>query len=100
RSRQKCSRPASCSALRARARRSSNSTAALLPPAAPPQRAPRRPNPPPEAALLPKETMTAQILDGNALGRKLRAGFKARADELAAQGMQPGLAVILVGENP
>jgi len=45
-------------------------------------------------------TMTAQILDGNALGQKLRAGFKQQADELAAQGVRPGLAVILVGEDP
>ena len=44
--------------------------------------------------------MTAKIMDGNALGQKLRAGFKQRADELAAQGMRPGLAVILVGEDP
>ena len=44
--------------------------------------------------------MTAQILDGNALGQKLRAGFKQKADELAAKGMRPGLAVILVGEDP
>jgi len=44
--------------------------------------------------------MTAQILDGNALGQKLRAGFKLRAEELATQGMRPGLAVILVGEDP
>lgn len=44
--------------------------------------------------------MTARILDGNALGQKLRAGFKQRAEELAAQGMRPGLAVILVGEDP
>ena len=43
--------------------------------------------------------MTAQILDGNALGQKLRAGFKQRAEELAAQGLRPGLAVILVGED-
>jgi methylenetetrahydrofolate dehydrogenase (NADP+)/methenyltetrahydrofolate cyclohydrolase len=43
--------------------------------------------------------MTAQILDGVALGQKLRAGFKQRADELAAQGTRPGLAVILVGED-
>ena len=28
--------------------------------------------------------MTAQILDGKALGQKLRAGFKQRAEELAA----------------
>ena len=44
--------------------------------------------------------MTAKIMDGNALGQKLRAGFKQRADELAAQGVRPGLAVILVGEDP
>jgi methylenetetrahydrofolate dehydrogenase (NADP+)/methenyltetrahydrofolate cyclohydrolase len=44
--------------------------------------------------------MTAQLLDGKALGQKLRAGFKQRADELASQGMRPGLAVILVGEDP
>ncbi|WP_301101461.1 bifunctional methylenetetrahydrofolate dehydrogenase/methenyltetrahydrofolate cyclohydrolase FolD [Propionivibrio sp.] len=43
--------------------------------------------------------MTAQLLDGVALGQKLRAGFKQRADELAAQGMRPGLAVILIGED-
>lgn len=41
--------------------------------------------------------MTAQLLDGNALGQKLRAGFKQKADELAAQRTRPGLAVILVG---
>jgi len=43
--------------------------------------------------------MTAQLLDGIALGQKLRAGFKHKADELAAQGVRPGLAVILVGED-
>ncbi|MBV5269431.1 MAG: bifunctional methylenetetrahydrofolate dehydrogenase/methenyltetrahydrofolate cyclohydrolase, partial [Afipia sp.] len=43
--------------------------------------------------------MTAQRLDGNALGQKLRAGFKERAEELAVQGVRPGLAVILVGED-
>ena len=44
--------------------------------------------------------MTAKIMDGNDLGQKLRAGFKQRADKLAAQGVRPGLAVILVGEDP
>ena len=43
--------------------------------------------------------MTAQLLDGIALGQKLRAGFKIKAEELAAQGVRPGLAVILVGED-
>lgn len=44
--------------------------------------------------------MSAKILDGNALAQKLRADFKTRADVLTARGLQPGLAVILVGEDP
>ena len=44
--------------------------------------------------------MTAKILDGNALSAKLRESLRQRAAELTAQGCQPGLAVILVGENP
>lgn len=44
--------------------------------------------------------MTARILDGNALAKQLRADFKTRAETLTAKGVQPGLAVILVGENP
>ena len=44
--------------------------------------------------------MTAKILDGNALSSKLRESLRARAAELAAQGCRPGLAVLLVGENP
>jgi methylenetetrahydrofolate dehydrogenase (NADP+)/methenyltetrahydrofolate cyclohydrolase len=44
--------------------------------------------------------MSAKILDGNALAQKLRADFKTRADALCARGRQPGLAVILVGEDP
>ena len=44
--------------------------------------------------------MTATILDGNALAQKLRADFKTRAEALAAKGTRPGLAVILVGEDP
>ncbi|MBW7901020.1 MAG: bifunctional methylenetetrahydrofolate dehydrogenase/methenyltetrahydrofolate cyclohydrolase FolD [Rhodocyclaceae bacterium] len=44
--------------------------------------------------------MTATILDGNALAQKLRADFKTRAEALAAKGARPGLAVILVGEDP
>ena len=44
--------------------------------------------------------MTAQILDGNALAKKLRENFRQEADQLAAQGIRPGLAVILVGEDP
>ena len=44
--------------------------------------------------------MTARILDGKILGQKLRAGFRQRAEELVRQGVQPGLAVILVGDDP
>ena len=45
--------------------------------------------------------MTAKILDGNALAQKLRADFKTRAEALlASRGTRPGLAVILVGEDP
>ena len=44
--------------------------------------------------------MTATLLDGNALGQKLRTGFKQRAEELATLGTRPGLAVILVGDDP
>lgn len=44
--------------------------------------------------------MTARLIDGNALSRQLRAGVAARAAALAARGHTPGLAVVLVGDNP
>ncbi|MDR0441421.1 MAG: bifunctional methylenetetrahydrofolate dehydrogenase/methenyltetrahydrofolate cyclohydrolase FolD [Candidatus Accumulibacter sp.] len=44
--------------------------------------------------------MTGRILDGKVLAQKLRAGFRRRAEELALAGVQPGLAVIVVGEDP
>ena len=44
--------------------------------------------------------MTAQIIDGKALSRQLREGFKIRVAALVEQGVTPGLAVILVGDNP
>lgn len=44
--------------------------------------------------------MSAQILDGNALSKTLRAEIAERAQALKARGIQPGLAVLLVGENP
>lgn len=43
--------------------------------------------------------MTAQLIDGNALSRQLRADVTARVTALKAHGITPGLAVILVGEN-
>ena len=44
--------------------------------------------------------MTAQIIDGNALSRQLRSEVAARATALKARGVTPGLAVVLVGDNP
>ena len=44
--------------------------------------------------------MTAQLIDGNALSRQLRADVTQRAAALKARGTTPGLAVVLVGENP
>ncbi|MEY2654311.1 MAG: hypothetical protein RLZZ524_1339 [Pseudomonadota bacterium] len=44
--------------------------------------------------------MSAQLIDGNALSRQLRADVAQRAAALRARGITPGLAVILVGDNP
>jgi methylenetetrahydrofolate dehydrogenase (NADP+)/methenyltetrahydrofolate cyclohydrolase len=45
--------------------------------------------------------MTAKIIDGKAIAKKLRAEYHVRVDELKAQhGVTPALAVILVGDSP
>jgi methylenetetrahydrofolate dehydrogenase (NADP+) / methenyltetrahydrofolate cyclohydrolase len=44
--------------------------------------------------------MTARIIDGKAIAQEVRAEWKARADALKARGITPGLAVIIVGEDP
>jgi methylenetetrahydrofolate dehydrogenase (NADP+)/methenyltetrahydrofolate cyclohydrolase len=44
--------------------------------------------------------MTAEIIDGAAIARALYAEFKQRVETLAASGVRPGLAAILVGDNP
>lgn len=44
--------------------------------------------------------MGAQIIDGRAVAAKLRSQVAARVAELAPQGIVPGLAVVLVGEDP
>ena len=44
--------------------------------------------------------MTAQLIDGNALSKQIRAEVAARAAALASRGHRPGLAVILVGSDP
>ena len=44
--------------------------------------------------------MTAQLIDGNALSRQLRTQVAERTAALKARGITPGLAVVLVGDNP
>ena len=44
--------------------------------------------------------MSAQLIDGNALSQHMRTDFATRTQSLIAQGVHPGLAVILVGDNP
>ena len=44
--------------------------------------------------------MSAQRIDGNALSQQLRADVAQRAATLAQRGVKPGLAVVLVGDNP
>ena len=45
-------------------------------------------------------SMTAQLIDGNALSRQLRESVAQRVATLKTQGITPGLAVVLVGDNP
>ena len=44
--------------------------------------------------------MTAKIIDGTALSTQLRADVARRTTALKAQGITPGLAVVLVGDSP
>jgi methylenetetrahydrofolate dehydrogenase (NADP+)/methenyltetrahydrofolate cyclohydrolase len=44
--------------------------------------------------------MTAQIIDGTALARQMRAGVAERVAALKGRGTTPGLAVVLVGDDP
>ncbi|MBC7603140.1 MAG: bifunctional methylenetetrahydrofolate dehydrogenase/methenyltetrahydrofolate cyclohydrolase [Ramlibacter sp.] len=44
--------------------------------------------------------MPAQIIDGNALAAKIRVEVSGRTAALKARGVQPALAIILVGEDP
>lgn len=44
--------------------------------------------------------MTARLIDGNALAKSIRGEVAQRVQALTARGHRPGLAVILVGENP
>jgi methylenetetrahydrofolate dehydrogenase (NADP+) / methenyltetrahydrofolate cyclohydrolase len=44
--------------------------------------------------------MSATIIDGNALAKQVRSEIAARTSALHIKGIKPGLAVILVGEDP
>ncbi len=44
--------------------------------------------------------MSARIIDGVALGKTIREEVAAESAKLKARGITPGLAVVLVGENP
>ncbi|MGH2318115.1 bifunctional methylenetetrahydrofolate dehydrogenase/methenyltetrahydrofolate cyclohydrolase FolD [Planococcus sp. SE5232] len=43
--------------------------------------------------------MTAKLIDGKAVSQKIKVQVKERVEKLAQQGIIPGLAVVLVGEN-
>jgi methylenetetrahydrofolate dehydrogenase (NADP+)/methenyltetrahydrofolate cyclohydrolase len=45
-------------------------------------------------------SMAAQLIDGVALSRQIRAEVAQRAAAFSARGVKPGLAVVLVGEDP
>jgi methylenetetrahydrofolate dehydrogenase (NADP+)/methenyltetrahydrofolate cyclohydrolase len=44
--------------------------------------------------------MTARIIDGNELSRLIRADFKTEVEALKVRGITPGLAVVIVGDDP
>ena len=46
------------------------------------------------------QAQLGRIIDGNALSRQLRLDIAGRAGALTQRGVRPGLAVILVGEDP
>lgn len=44
--------------------------------------------------------MAATIIDGKAVSQKIKEQVKTRVEKLKQQGIVPGLAVVLIGENP
>jgi methylenetetrahydrofolate dehydrogenase (NADP+)/methenyltetrahydrofolate cyclohydrolase len=44
--------------------------------------------------------MTSRVLDGNAIAAQIKAEVAAEVEQLAAQGIRPGLAAVLVGNVP
>ena len=53
------------------------------------------------APQAPTGTTTATVIDGKAIAQEIRQEVRAATDRLAAKGLRrPGLAVVLVGDNP
>jgi methylenetetrahydrofolate dehydrogenase (NADP+)/methenyltetrahydrofolate cyclohydrolase len=46
------------------------------------------------------KTMTATIINGDEIAKTIRKEIKAEVDKLKAKGIEPGLVVIIVGEDP
>ena len=44
--------------------------------------------------------MTATIIDGRVISKEIRDELRGRVEALKAKGVTPGLAFVLVGENP
>ena len=44
--------------------------------------------------------MPAELIDGRAIAKKIRADVAERAKKLSQGGLRPGLAVVMVGDNP
>jgi methylenetetrahydrofolate dehydrogenase (NADP+) / methenyltetrahydrofolate cyclohydrolase len=53
-----------------------------------------------DSLYVPEGAMTARILDGTKVAAEIRAEVAAQAKALASSGLRPGLAVVLVGNNP
>src|SRR3989440_12400948 len=51
-------------------------------------------------ASIKRGSMAAIVLDGNKIGAEIRAEVTSEVKTLTAAGLRPGLAVILVGNNP
>jgi methylenetetrahydrofolate dehydrogenase (NADP+)/methenyltetrahydrofolate cyclohydrolase len=47
-----------------------------------------------------RKSMTAKIIDGKAVSAEMEEEMKVQVEELKASGIHPGLAVVLVGEDP
>jgi methylenetetrahydrofolate dehydrogenase (NADP+)/methenyltetrahydrofolate cyclohydrolase len=52
------------------------------------------------AFFITVSAMTAQLIDGKALAKEIRAQVAGRTAALKARGVVPRLSIILVGEDP